>query len=91
MSRSWLRVLLALAISFVYEKSGSAGPETPAKKAWPVIEPTIKDLAYAEKSPDEKLDLYLPAKESGPAFRRGSNWSFMLLVGSEKCHFGMQM
>ena len=67
MSRSWLRVLLALAISFVYEKSGSAGPETPAEKAWPVIEPTIKDLAYAEKSPDEKLDLYLPAKESGPA------------------------
>jgi hypothetical protein len=56
MSRSWLRVLLALAISFVYEKSGSAGPETSAEKAWPVIEPTIKDLAYAEKSPDEKLD-----------------------------------
>ena len=39
--------------SFVYEKSGSAGPETPAEKAWPVIEPTIKDLAYAEKSLDE--------------------------------------
>jgi hypothetical protein len=37
--------LLALAISFVYERSGSAGPETPAQKAWPVIEPTIKDLA----------------------------------------------
>ena len=49
------------------EKSGSAGPETPAEKPWPVIEPTIKDLAYAEKSPDEKLDLYLPAKVSGPA------------------------
>ena len=67
MSRSWLKVLLALAISFVYEKSGSAGPETPAEKAWPVIEPTIKDLVYAEKSPEEKLDLYLPAKGSGPA------------------------
>ena len=29
-------------------------------------EPTIKDLTYAEKSPDEKLDLYLPAKGSVP-------------------------
>ena len=32
------------------KKSESAGPETPAEKPWPVIEPTIKDLAYAEKS-----------------------------------------
>lgn len=35
--------------------------------AWPVIEPGVKDLAYAEKSPAEKLDLYLPPKKSGPA------------------------
>ncbi|MBV9671788.1 MAG: alpha/beta hydrolase [Verrucomicrobia bacterium] len=42
-------------------------PETPTCKTWPVIEPTIKDLAYAGKSPAEKLDLYLPAKRSGPA------------------------
>jgi hypothetical protein len=31
--------------------------EAPPVKAWPVIEPTIKDLAYAQKSPAEKLDL----------------------------------
>jgi acetyl esterase/lipase len=49
------------------QKSESAGPQTPVDEAWPVIEPTIKDLAYADKSPDEKLDLYLPAKGSGPA------------------------
>jgi acetyl esterase/lipase len=48
------------------EKSGSAGVEKPPERPWPVIEPTIRDLTYAEKSPDEKLDLYLPAKGSGP-------------------------
>jgi len=35
------------------EKSGSAGAEKPPEKPWPVIEPTIKDLTYAEKSPSQ--------------------------------------
>jgi acetyl esterase/lipase len=30
-------------------------------------EPTIENLAYADKSPAQKLDLYLPAKLGGPA------------------------
>jgi acetyl esterase/lipase len=33
----------------------------------PPIEPTITDLSYAEKSPMEKLDLYLPAQQSSLA------------------------
>jgi acetyl esterase/lipase len=37
------------------------------QQAWPEIEPTVRDLAYATKSPAEKLDLYLPAKKSTPA------------------------
>jgi len=37
------------------------------QQAWPEIEPSVKDLAYATKSPAEKLDLYLPAKNSTPA------------------------
>ena len=31
-----------------------------------VLRPTIADLAYASKSPFEKLDLYLPTRGSGP-------------------------
>jgi acetyl esterase/lipase len=34
---------------------------------WPRIKPTIKDLAYAKKSPSEKLDLYLPKNTTKPA------------------------
>jgi acetyl esterase/lipase len=33
----------------------------------PLLRPTHADLAYADKSPFQKLDLYLPAKTSGPA------------------------
>jgi acetyl esterase/lipase len=33
----------------------------------PLLRPTIADLAYADQSPFEKLDLYLPAHGSGPS------------------------
>lgn len=32
-----------------------------------LLRPTFADLAYASKSPFEKLDLYLPARRAGPA------------------------
>jgi len=44
------------------ESGPHAGQET-----WPVIEPTIADLPYADRSPAEKLDLYLPARTNAPA------------------------
>ena len=52
--------------------SASAGPSQAAttatnQEAWPEIVPSVMDLAYAEKSPAEKLDLYLPAKGRTPA------------------------
>ena len=34
---------------------------------WPQIKPAIHDLAYANKSPSEKLDLYLPTNITKPA------------------------
>jgi len=34
---------------------------------WPQIKPAIQDLAYANKSPSEKLDLYLPRNITKPA------------------------
>src|SRR6185437_14166203 len=37
------------------------------REAWPEITPSFADLAYAEKSPAEKLDLYLPAGSGAPA------------------------
>ncbi len=40
---------------------------TAEQQTWPEIKPSITDLAYAEKSPAEKLDLYLPAKGNAPA------------------------
>jgi acetyl esterase/lipase len=40
---------------------------TAEQQAWPEIKPSIADLAYAEKSAAEKLDLYLPANGSAPA------------------------
>ncbi len=36
------------------------------REAWPEITPTFADLPYAEKSPAEKLDLYLPAGIGAP-------------------------
>jgi acetyl esterase/lipase len=32
----------------------------------PILRPTFADLAYANRSPFQKLDLYLPARGSGP-------------------------
>lgn len=37
------------------------------REAWPAITPSFADLAYAEKSPAEKLDLYLPVGIVAPA------------------------
>jgi len=37
------------------------------REAWPEITPTFADFAYAEKSPLEKLDLYLPTGIGAPA------------------------
>ncbi len=67
---AWFVLILTLSLAVAELSLGSIEgnrAQTPLGKAWPVIEPTIKDLAYAEKSPAEKLDLYLPVKGSGPA------------------------
>ena len=63
-----------VAMTFIFPWMGaSASPSQAAsattadQETWPEIEPNVKDLAYAEKSPAEKLDLYLPAKNSAPA------------------------
>jgi acetyl esterase/lipase len=52
-------------------KSGPPPTQEPSPKGTyrysSPMEPTIENLAYADKSPAEKLDLYLPAKRSGPA------------------------
>lgn len=37
------------------------------KNPWPQIKPAIHDLAYANKSPSEKHDLYLPTNITKPA------------------------
>jgi acetyl esterase/lipase len=37
------------------------------REAWPEITPSFADLTYAEKSPAEKLDLYLPVGRGAPA------------------------
>jgi acetyl esterase/lipase len=53
---------------------GSPSPDTSAPAfsvavapAGPPLEATFADLSYADKSPLQKLDLYLPAPERGPA------------------------
>jgi acetyl esterase/lipase len=63
-----------VAMAFIFPWVGTSASPPPAASAmtadqqpWPEIEPSVKDLAYAEKSPVEKLDLYLPAKKSTPA------------------------
>lgn len=45
----------------------TATPSRSLPEPWPVLEPTIKDLSYASKSPSEKLDLYLPARGEAPS------------------------
>jgi acetyl esterase/lipase len=63
-------VTLASLLSVTCATAGPAG-ETNATsagdQAWPEIHPSITNLAYAEKSPAEKLDLYLPAAGNAPA------------------------
>ena len=63
-----------VAMAFIFPWVGtSASPLQAAsamaadRQAWPEIEPSVKDLAYADKSPAEKLDLYLPTKKNAPA------------------------
>ena len=51
MSRRGLTVLLALAISFVYEKSGSAGPETPQRRH-------VTDRQLSQLSPIDALGFF---------------------------------
>jgi acetyl esterase/lipase len=64
--------LIVLALNFSWTNANAGPPQaapaaTNELEAWPIIEPTFKDLVYAEKSPAEKLDLYLPSKASGLA------------------------
>jgi acetyl esterase/lipase len=47
--------------------SGETNATTAGEPAWPEIHPSVTNLAYAEKSPLEKLDLYLPAAGNVPA------------------------
>ena len=59
---------MALMLSSESAHTTQAAPMPIAEpEAWPEITPAITDLAYAEKLPAEKLDLYLPAKGSTPA------------------------
>jgi len=44
-----------------------ASTSTGTKNANAVLRPTIADLAYADKSPFQKLDLYLPAPGNAPS------------------------
>jgi acetyl esterase/lipase len=46
-------------------ENSRGAPATPAKRIGPP--PTVTDLAYADQSPAEKLDLYLPAPSDAPA------------------------
>jgi acetyl esterase/lipase len=63
-------VVVALILSWA-GTNASRSQTPPATMAehqeWPEIRPSITNLAYAEKSAAEKLDLYLPAKGSAPA------------------------
>jgi acetyl esterase/lipase len=72
MNKKLLFPIVSMALNFWSANATASPPEavpgaTNQLEVWPVIEPTIKDLAYAEKSPAEKLDLYLPEKGSPPA------------------------
>ena len=65
-------VAATATIALLLSNASASPPDTePAAsaelRAWPEIKPSITDLAYAEKSPAEKLDLYLPAKGNAPA------------------------
>jgi acetyl esterase/lipase len=64
-------VLATIAAMALQLPNASASPpeeesEAAERHAWPEIKPSITDLAYSEKSPAEKLDLYLPAKGNAP-------------------------
>ena len=72
MNKSLLFLIVAMAFIFPCMGASTNPPQvtsamTADQQAWPQIEPSAKDLAYAEKSPAEKLDLYLPAKKNTPA------------------------
>ncbi len=64
-------VTLASLLSWTCAIAGSPDAPTPAPAAghedWPEIHPSITNLAYADTSPAEKLDLYLPAAGNAPA------------------------
>lgn len=72
MNKTLLFPIVAMAFIFPSVSASANPPQvasatTADQKAWPEIEPSVKDLAYAEKSPAEKLDLYLPPKKRPPA------------------------
>ncbi len=64
-------VTLASLLSWTCAIAGSPDAPTPVPTAghedWPEIHPSITNLAYADKSPAEKLDLYLPSAGNAPA------------------------
>lgn len=63
-------VALASLFSWTAAMAGSSDAPAPAPAGhadWPEIHPSITNLAYADKSPAEKLDLYLPAAGNAPA------------------------
>src|SRR5580698_4564178 len=65
-----LLIAMASFLSLKYATAGAPGETTATTagdQAWPEIHPSITNLAYAEKSPAEKLDLYLPAAGNAPA------------------------
>jgi acetyl esterase/lipase len=66
----FLAVTLASCLSVTCATAGPPGETnatTAGDQAWPEIHPSITNLAYAEQSPAEKLDLYLPAAGNAPA------------------------
>jgi acetyl esterase/lipase len=54
--------LLIVEQGYTQEKEHATTYTTPSS-----TRPTFPDLAYADKSPAQKLDLYLPAQANGPA------------------------
>jgi hypothetical protein len=68
--RRWCRAagLASVVMWFVSPagRSVAVAASVGATPPWPRIEPTYRDVAYAQKSPAEKLDLYLPETRSHP-------------------------
>jgi hypothetical protein len=62
-----LRIILLAAWQLFLSGGPAFSAEENSHKYYRRIEPTFKNLAYAEKSPAETFDLYLPAHGKSPA------------------------